>query len=400
MYVTNEQLNGKSFDERLELLSEREREYFETMMPKQGVLYITSAPGLAKSSIARNIARVMDMQYMDVRLAMVDETDVGLFPTIQSVIIEKNGKIIYSTENDPNSIKVLDFVVPKWAVIANQRPTIIHFEELNRAPLTVRNAALQILLERAIGTEFKFNEGVYMLASGNLGDEDGTDVEEFDAALNNRLIHTPHDMPFEEWKINYALANIHPLIVQFLTNKSEYYNRKDGDKNNSDTPKAYATPRTWTFLSERLLIRNRAEQMGGKYDTGAIKYSCQKMAHRYVGASAASRFCKYLDETMEISLNDVLNNFVKIQEVLKTINRDRKSELLSQLGERNFKEFKPKHVANIIEFIKLLDEDERVAFITRITDSDNTGAKIREEPYRTILLSCGNLIEKIIKHSN
>jgi hypothetical protein len=27
------------------------------------------------------------------------------------------------------------------------------------------------------------------MSSGNLGDEDGTDVEEFDSALNNRLIH-------------------------------------------------------------------------------------------------------------------------------------------------------------------------------------------------------------------
>ena len=38
-----------------------------------------------------------------------------------------------------------------------------------------------MLHERGIGTEFKFNDNVLMIASGNLGDEDGTDVEEFDS---------------------------------------------------------------------------------------------------------------------------------------------------------------------------------------------------------------------------
>jgi hypothetical protein len=37
------------------------------------------------------------------------------------------------------------------------------------------------LLEREIGTAFKFNDNVLMMSSGNLGDEDGTDVEEFDS---------------------------------------------------------------------------------------------------------------------------------------------------------------------------------------------------------------------------
>jgi hypothetical protein len=34
---------------------------------------------------------------------------------------------------DGEMVKCLDFVVPRWAVEANKRPTIIHFEELNRA---------------------------------------------------------------------------------------------------------------------------------------------------------------------------------------------------------------------------------------------------------------------------
>lgn len=56
-----------------------------------------------------------------------------------------------------------------------------------------------MFLEREIGAFFKFNDNVMMCSSGNLGEEDGTDVEEFDQALNNRLIHIEHTLPYPEW---------------------------------------------------------------------------------------------------------------------------------------------------------------------------------------------------------
>ena len=150
---------------RMNTLTEMEKTYFQVMWAKYGVLNITSKPGVAKSAIGKSIADKMEFKYRDIRLTMVDETDVGLYPSVSEI------------ELDGQMIKCLDFVVPRWAIEANKQPTIIHFEELNRASQQVRNAALQILLERQIG-EFKFNDNVLMMSSGNLGDEDGTDVEE------------------------------------------------------------------------------------------------------------------------------------------------------------------------------------------------------------------------------
>jgi len=178
--------------EKLNLLTPKERKYFAIMWAKYGVLNITSKPGVAKSAIGRSIADKMNFRYIDIRLSMVDETDVGLYPTISEV------------ESDGKMVKCLDFVVPRWAIEANKQPTIIHFEELNRASQQVRNAALQMLLEREIGMDFKFNDNVLMMSSGNLGDEDGTDVEEFDSALNNRLVHISHSLSVDEWLGDYA----------------------------------------------------------------------------------------------------------------------------------------------------------------------------------------------------
>ena len=61
-------------------LSKREQDYFKLMRGQSGVLFIKAEPGVAKSAIMRSIAQKLDMQYFDVRLSMVDEIDVGLFP--------------------------------------------------------------------------------------------------------------------------------------------------------------------------------------------------------------------------------------------------------------------------------------------------------------------------------
>jgi MoxR-like ATPase len=195
-----EKTMNQEFMDKLQTMSKREQSYFRIMWGKSGVLYITAKPGVAKSAIARSIAQKMGFRYMDIRLSMVDETDVGLYPNV----------------SDVDGVKCLDFVVPRWAIEANKQPTIIHFEELNRASQSVRNAALQILLERQIGVNFKFNETVLMMSSGNLGDEDGTDVEEFDSALNNRLIHVKHSLSFQEWVDGFAKENVQRMIVSYL----------------------------------------------------------------------------------------------------------------------------------------------------------------------------------------
>ena len=130
--------------DKLDQLTTKEKEYLAIMWPKYGVLNITSKPGVAKSAIGLSIANKLGMRYIDIRLSMVDETDVGLYPAVSEIVV------------DGKSIKCLDFVVPRWAIEANRQPTIIHFEELNRASQQVRNAALQILLERCIGMDFNF----------------------------------------------------------------------------------------------------------------------------------------------------------------------------------------------------------------------------------------------------
>ncbi len=378
--ITDEKLTALSHDERYKLLSKTEKRYYNLMKPKAGVLYITSKPGLAKSSIAREIARIMGYNYFDIRLSTADETDFGM-PKLKEIVI---GGV---------RLDVHCMTVPEWAIEANEKPTIIHFEELNRCSLNVRNACLGVLLERTIGTKFKFNEDVLMIASGNLGEDDGTDVEEFDAALNNRLIHTKHDLVAPEWIEQFAQYNVHPLIVGFIKNQPEYLYRKDGSDNGQEA-KAYATPRTWTFLSEYIFstLGDKEGQLKGNFDIIAVKECVKEVGHSYIGTSI-SKFVKYLDESMNLTLNDILNNFAKIKPRLDEVNRDKKSELLNQLQDYDLKKLKKNQVTNLISFLEVIDEDERAGFLTYIIDKKVDDEV--EEPYKQILLSFKDMIQQI-----
>lgn len=354
-------------------LTNKERTYFQCMWPKSGVLYITSKPGIAKSAIARSIAEKMNFAYKDIRLAMVDETDVGLFPALGEI----------------DGVKCLDHVVPKWAVDANKRPTIIHFEELNRASAQVRNAALQILLERAIGTGFHFNDNVLMIASGNLGDEDGTDVEEFDAALNGRLIHMKHTLSVKEWMEGYAKVNIHPIIVSYLENYPEFMYKESTE----DGPKAYASPRTWTFLSDYIVANYGMEATPREFITDLFQ-----IASSYIGVSA-KKFLSYCEDQMNININDVINRFDEIEKDLKKYNRDKKSELIQGLKKTDIEPLSDFQRENITKFLKLIGDDELVDYLLGLLDvpnkalnTPNTKAFLRQ--FKEILMKTKGMNKK------
>ena len=386
-------------------LSERERRYFRVMYSKSGVLFITSPPGIAKSAVARSIARKLGLQYFDIRLSMVDETDVGLFPVVDTVTIEDFSKVDGFSEGmitkmrDPNQpvdtveVKTLKHVVPEWAIRANMAPSIIHFEELNRSTLQVRNAALQLLLEREIGAFFKFNDFVFMMTSGNLGEEDGTDVEEFDQALNNRLIHYTHDMPFPEWKKEFADEHVHPVVVGFLRANAQYYYKKPDERTQNN--KAYATPRSWTFLSDYIFANYGEWEAKLDMDSNVEKdkddnpvmirrfphpnvwlKDIQYIGHSFVGAPNA-RFLRYVQDTLKISLLDVLDRFNDIEDDIKEFTRDKKSELLTNMKEKKVADLKSHQVDNLVKFLMTVSDDEVVGYILHVLDmeynlSDNT----------------------------
>lgn len=358
------------YEERYSSLTNRERDYFDLMLPQSGVLYLKSHPGLGKSATVKSIADKMGMNFFDIRLTLVDETDVGLYPDVQKV---KN--------SEGEDLNVLVHITPMWSHRSNEAPSIILFDELNRSRLEVRNASLQLLLERAIGTEFKFNNMVFMCACGNLGDEDGTDVDELDAALNNRLIHRIHENPFDEWYEAFAKDNVVPEVNKYLTkNKHKLFvppNFEDGS--NED---AYPTNRSWTFLSDQILY-NGYDSVGGELvpNKDKILKIVSDKGSSFIGSEFIN-FLSYLKDMYAVSLEDILDRFEEVEDKLdnwvKGGGVDSFNRIIHELQRFNYGEVDEKRSHNIIKFMDKCNDELIVTYIDFLmgaegieTDPDN-----------------------------
>lgn len=337
-----------------EKLSKRALGYFRIIFAQYLVLFLKGRPATWKSAILKYIADTLDIEFIDLRLPTMDEVDLGAFPVC---VQEKHGEIVFP---------VIKMGIPEWAMRTNNKKKnfLIVFEELNRTSPAVRNAALGILLERRIGPDFVFGDNVYMAATGNLGSADGTDVEEFDAALKSRLITVNHTDELVEWMENYAetikdkdgkvvkKGNIHADIVAFLKdNPTDFYPTTKESGNATGENDVITNPRTWTALSKAIQANFGEEAKSEEY-IGFVK----EHGKSYVGPRAL-KFLRFIEENKVVTLEDVVKGRVSDMGKIK---RDNKTEIL-----RTFEAMDPNTLKKdtefnrLVEFLKAVRKDEK-----------------------------------------
>jgi hypothetical protein len=204
---TTDFLNSSELQEKEKSLTPKEMRYWKMMKARSGVPYLRGPVGTAKSAISETIAKKLGMHFIDLRLGSADETDLGAYPFV--------------IKDETSGIHYVEHLANAWAIEANNKPTIIAIEEVNRTRKAVQDAALQLLNERRVGN-VRLNENVFLIASGNIGDEDGTEVADLDAAANNRLFHIKHTLTLKEWKDGFATENILPDLLNFLDGNASF----------------------------------------------------------------------------------------------------------------------------------------------------------------------------------
>ena len=219
-----------------------------------------------------------------------------------------------------------------------------------------------------------------MMASGNLGDEDGTDVEEFDNALNNRLIHFSHTLGADEWIENFGKENCHSVIVSYIRAYPEKLYQ-----NPTENTKAYATPRSWRFLSDFI-----TKNFGMDASPREFLPYLQEVAHGYIG-NGAQRFLQYCQEMVNITIQDILDRYDKVEKELDKYNRDKNSELIQSLKEFNIKNLSEKQLDNVTKFLKRVGDDELTAYLLHVLDHvpDVSDPKIKKfmQSFKDVLIN-------------
>jgi len=195
-------------------------------------IFLWGPPGVGKSDVVAEIARDLNGFMIDLRLGQMEPTDIRGIP-------------FYNKEKG-----VMDWAPPidlPSQELADQYPVVVLFlDELNSAAPAVQAAAYQLILNRRVG-RYVLPDNVVMVAAGNRESDKGVTFR-MPTPLANRFIHQEIKVDFATWQ-DWATNNkIHKDVVGYLSfAKQDLY---DFDAKSSS--RAFATPRTWSFVSELL----------------------------------------------------------------------------------------------------------------------------------------------------
>lgn len=195
---------------------------------------IWGAPGVGKSDIVAQVAAIRGVELRDVRLSLMDPTDIKGFPKIGEV---KQGK---------TTVEEMRWIPPDF--LPHSGEGILFLDELVSAPRAVQAAAYQLILNRCIG-KYKLPDGWSVIAAGNrMGDR--AVVHDMPSALANRFVHIEYEVDMEDWYAWATTNKISDVVRSWIRFKPTALH--SFDPNSSE--RAFPSPRSWVFVDD--LIRS------------------------------------------------------------------------------------------------------------------------------------------------
>lgn len=317
----------------------------DMVLPKEGKQTITpfihGVPGIGKSAIVKQIAEERNIQCVDLRLSMHEASDIKGIP--YPIPEEQISKWFPP-----------DFLPFKTSKKYAGSKGILFLDELNRAAPDVLQTVFQLVLDRKVG-DLELLDEWHIVCAGNLGDEDGCDVIDFDPALNNRFIHFYMEPNLESWTKWAEHNKINDDIISFIKGKPAYLYRQYKDKSDRIF---LITPRSWEKFSD-IIELNAAI---------GIKETTNILATDIIG-DAAIHFMKYLEEKALIEPRDILNKYDTIKHKIRAMSREQKyaanQELIVFISQ--MKRVDKKHIKNLHTYLtEELEIDIHIAFLKEL----------------------------------
>ena len=223
-------------------------------------VFMWGPPGIGKSDIIHQIAAEQGREVIDVRLSLWEPTDIKGIPFYNSNKGTMEWAPPIELPTDPESTAVL------------------FLDELNSAAPATQAAAYQLILNRRVGTYY-LPRGVSIVAAGNRETDKGVTYR-MPAPLANRFLHLELKHNFDDWQEWATKNKIHEQVVGYISfAKQDLY-----DFDPRSASRSFATPRSWSFVSDLLGDDDLPESTltdlvaGAVGDGLAVKF----MAHRKV----------------------------------------------------------------------------------------------------------------------
>ena len=230
----------------------------------QRPVFLWGPPGIGKSELVAELTEEMGGYMIDLRLGQMEPTDIRGIPFYN----KDNGKMDWA---EPVDLPTEEF--------ASQYPVVVLFlDEMNSAAPSVQAAAYQLILNRRVG-KYHLPKNVVLVAAGNRESDKGVTYR-MPTPLANRFVHQEMKCDFASWQEWAVKHNEHKDVVGYLTfAKQDLY-----DFDAKSASRAFATPRSWHFVSELLQDDDTDDDTNMNLIAGTVGegLAVKFMAHRKI----------------------------------------------------------------------------------------------------------------------
>ena len=230
----------------------------------QRPVFLWGPPGVGKSELVADLTEELGGYCIDLRLGQMEPTDLRGIPFYN----KDNGKMDWAEPVDLPTEEM-----------AKEYPVITLFlDEMNVAAPAVQAAAYQLILNRRLG-KYHLPKNVVIVAAGNRESDKGVSFR-MPMPLANRFVHLEVRADYDSWN-EWAVNNrIHKDVVGYIG-----FAKNDlMDFNPRSSSRAFATPRSWSFVSEFLYDQDATDAELSDLIAGTIGdgLGIKFMAHRKV----------------------------------------------------------------------------------------------------------------------
>ncbi|MCR4666427.1 MAG: MoxR family ATPase [Desulfovibrio sp.] len=200
----------------------------KTLIAIHQPVFLWGPPGVGKSQLVSQTADALSLELVDIRAILLDPVDLRGLPRIS-----EDGRALWCP---PAFLPRSD----------SARSGLLFLDELNAAPPLVQAACYQLILDRRIG-EYRLPDGWTVIAAGNR-ERDRAVTHHMPTALANRLVHIDCEADLTDW-IDWAhRASVRKELIAFLRYRPKLLH----DFDPASKAKAFASPRSWEFVSRIL----------------------------------------------------------------------------------------------------------------------------------------------------
>ena len=185
-------MNYRAFHDKDSLNCEANKSSIKSMP-----IMIWGSPGCGKSSIVKQVADDLGIEFIDARLPQMEPCDIKGLP-------------VPDKEN-----KVMNWFINGMWPRGEDTKGILFLDELSACDKSIAVAAYELILDRRLGKLYHIPDGWMIVAAGNLT-TDRAVANTMSSALANRFLHLELETEASTW-FEYAVChNMHPAVVGYI----------------------------------------------------------------------------------------------------------------------------------------------------------------------------------------